>query len=642
MSAGGVFAGTNAVSIKALLGDSDGKLVVPRFQRNYAWDTDENVDYMWNDLLNNFRIYRLGRDKHDIQLKEEAQYLLGSIVLVEVKTDSGKKYLVVDGQQRLATLTILLCCIRDVFAELPFDKHDGQKMLHTIDDMIKIRHSDDDPWRFEANAINRDALKDIQKFDPNDPSSILEKYNGKNKYKYIVDELKKQGISDSNKKIYKTYRYFYDRILDALVTNFHILDGKPIGTKKQVSEITSSDVDELNEFLEHIIRNNYVVQIILPNENTAYLVFESLNSKNQALAKSDLIKNHILRTVGTTNADLQGELSLKWDHVFDKLVKADNHDRFVIESLRSRLKLQGSLPVSDTYSVTDKHLYKIIKDSIREKDKDKDYICRQFVAHLEEDAEFLSKLYKRDGYTHNETKSEIQTLDLFKAKFVRFVVLAAHRRWVVESTDHDSYTKIVKLIVKFFFKYRVVCKGHPSSLESIMLNLAAMINCGISITEITSYIKSNDDHDDFKSRFERLIKKPTRNFAKYVLYQVTHELSSSDADVKPLSNLTLEHILPRNYSKHWTPDEFFKGDTGGEKIIDYVGRLGNLTLLHKKVNPSIRDKVFGDKKHAYQQSKLSINEQTVCSETNWTANVIIRREEKFLTLADKIWSLDTG
>ena len=638
MSAGGVFAGTNAVSIKALLGDSDGKLVVPRFQRNYAWDKDDNVASMWNDLLNNFQIYRRGRDEQNIQLKEEAQYLFGPIVLVEDKLGSSKKYLVVDGQQRLVTITILLCTIRDVLAELSTDGRDV-KILNTIDDMIKIKHSHDNPWRLEANAINRDVLKFIQQTDPNEVSTMQDTCNEKNKYNYISDQLKKKSTSDSNRKIYEAYQYLYDRIKEAIHNNFLFLPTKHLNESKQSNVANLDKIDELGEFLEHVIRNNYVVQIILPNESTAYLVFESFNSKNHALAKSDLIKNHILRIVGTANSDLQSALGTQWDHVFDKLVKEDDHDRFVTESLRSRLDLRGSMPISDRYPVTDKHLYKIIKDGINEKNLSRDDACRNFVANLEVDAKFLDKLSKPNDYPYSKTKEEIRMLNLFKAKFVRFVALAAHRRWA-ESKDHDSYTKVLQYTLKFFFKYRVVGKGHPAHLEAIMIDLARMINTEQTLDDILSYIRQKDDHDDFKSRFKQLMKKPTNKLAKYILYQFNHELSSDSDDVKAIDNLTLEHILPRNHSAHWNENKFFEGDSNNERIHDYVGRLGNLTLLNKKVNPSIRDKIFVEKKHAYENSKLTINEETVCNETSWTAATIRRREDLFMKLADKIWSFD--
>ena len=466
MSAGGVFAGTNAVSIKALLGDSDGKLVVPRFQRNYAWDIDDNIASMWNDLLINFQIYRRGRDEQNTQLKEEAQYLLGPIVLVEDKLGSSKKYLVVDGQQRLATITILLCTIRDVLAELSANDHEVI-IANTIDEMIKIKHSPDNPWRLEANEINRDVLKFIQQTDPNDINTTQDVCKGKTKYDCMSYELKKKSTSDSNRKIYRAYQYLYDCVRDAIYTNFSLPSPKSSTKQKQLSAIDTHNIEELGEFLDHIIRNNYVVQIILPNESTAYLVFESFNSKNHALAKSDLIKNHILRIVGTDNSDLQSALGTQWDHVFDKLVKEDDHDRFVTESLRSRLDLPGSIPISEKYPVTDKHLYKIIKDGINDKDLSRNDVCRNFVANLEVDAKFLGKLSKPNDYPYDETKDEIRTLNLFQAKLVRFVALAAHRRWA-ESKDEDSYTKVLQYTVKFFFKYRVVGKGHPAHLEAIM------------------------------------------------------------------------------------------------------------------------------------------------------------------------------
>lgn len=640
MSVGGVFAGTNAVSIKALLGDSDGKLVVPRFQRNYAWDVDDNIASMWNDLLINFQIYRRGRDEHNIQLKEEAQYLLGPIVLVEDKLGSSKKYLVVDGQQRLATITILLCAIRDVLAELSTNNREV-RIANTIDDMIKINHSPDNPWRLEANAINRDVLKFIQQTDPNDVNTTQDVCKGKTKYDYMSDKLKKRNTSDSNRKIYRAYQYLYDCVRDVIYTNFSLPSPKSSTKQNQLSEIDTHNIEELGEFLDHIIRNNYVVQIILPNESTAYLVFESFNSKNHALAKSDLIKNHILRIVGTDNSDLQSALGTQWDNVFDKLVKEDDHDRFVTESLRSRLDLPGSIPISGKYPVTDKHLYKIIKDGINGKDLSRDDVCRSFVADLEVDAKFLNALSKPNDYPYDETKDEIKTLNLFQAKLVRFVALAAHRRWA-ESKDEDSYTKVLQYTVKFFFKYRVVGKGHPAHLEAIMIKLARMINTEQTLDDIVSYIRKNDNHDDFQSRFKQLMKKPTRKLAKYVLYKFNHELRSDSDDVKAIDNLTLEHILPLNHSEHWEENEFFEGDNNTEEFHDYVGRLGNLTLLHKKVNPGISDKNFADKKSAYKQSKLPINEKTVCTKTSWTAATITEREDHFMKLADKIWSLDNG
>lgn len=639
MSVGGVFAGTSAVSIKALLGDSDGKLVVPRFQRNYAWDADDDVEQLWNDLVTTFRFYQRCTVEPTASLLEEAQYLLGPIVLVEDRNGTRKKYLVVDGQQRLATITILLCTIRDVVVENNISGNFTTMIINRIDEMIKITHEGADPWRLEVNAADRDAFKKI--LNPNLRQKEV-KVTGKDNtwHKHTVDRPKNKGMPESNRKIYAAYHYLYGRVISSLNENFRdCSDALANNAKKLIRTVNDADLGELWKFLEHVIRNNYVVQIVLPNESAAYLVFESLNSKFNALAKSDLIKNHIVRTAGVKEPELQNDLSQRWDHIFSRIIVKD-HDTFVTESIRSRIGLSNSVATATAYPVTDKNLYKIIKGGINGTGSASERNnCHNFVNSLENDAQFLAGIYDPEKYAHDETDDEIRAIDLLNAKNVRFVVLAAYRRWVESESDSSSYTRLVKHIVKFFFKYKVVGKGHPAVLEKIMIDLTRMINTGEPLDKIIDQTKKHDDYDEFKTRFAQFMKKPPRNAAKYVLYQITDKLGSRNDDVKPINNLTLEHILPYNYSKHWSKHDFFDGDQGDNDLGEYVGRLGNLTLLHDKVNPSIRDNEFGDKIRAYKKSNLAINRHTVSNETKWTARTIERREKKFSELADKIWSL---
>lgn len=640
MSVGGVFAGTSAVSIKALLGDSDGKLVVPRFQRNYAWDANDDVEQLWNDLVTTFRFYQRGTAESTTSLLEEAQYLLGPIVLVEDRDGAQKRYLVVDGQQRLATITILLCAIRDVVEENSISGNSATRIINRIGEMTKIMpEGAADPWRLEINATDRAAFKEILDVDLRQKEAGGAG-GGNARRGRAVARPRSTGMPESNRKIYAAYHHLRGRVVGSLNENFRDgPGGLADGAKKLNRAVTDADLGELWKFLEHVIRNNYVVQIVLPNESTAYLVFESLNSKFNALAKSDLIKNHIVRTAGVKDPGLQSDLSQQWDHIFSKIIVKD-HDTFVTESLRSRIGLSDSVAASTAYPVTDKNLYKIIKSGISGAGPaGKRGDCRDFVDSLERDAQFLAGVYDPEKYAHDETDDEIRAIDLLNAKNARFVVLAAYRRWVECEGDSSSYTRMVRHIVKFFFKYKVVGKGHPAVLEKIMIDLTRMINAHEPLDKIIGLAKEHDDHGEFKSRFEQFMKKPPRNAAKYALYQITDRLGSRNDDVKPINNLTLEHVLPQNHSKHWSRHDFFGGDPGDGDLGDYVGRLGNLTLLHDKVNPSIRDKGFGEKIRAYKKSNLAINKHTVSSEAEWTARTVERREKSFSELADKIWSL---
>ena len=103
------FSNTSAVSIEDLL-RSNTRFTVPKFQRNYSWDV-EKAENLWSDMMENFNIF-----KKNYESIREIQYLLGPVVLVK-DGDKDDEYLVIDGQQRLSTLTMLFCVARDILLE---------------------------------------------------------------------------------------------------------------------------------------------------------------------------------------------------------------------------------------------------------------------------------------------------------------------------------------------------------------------------------------------------------------------------------------------------------------------------------------------------------------------------------------------
>ena len=134
------------------------------------------------------------------------------------------------------------------------------------------------------------------------------------------------------------------------------------------------------------------------------------------------------------------------------------------------------------------------------------------------------------------------------------------------------------------------------------------------------------------------------------LQRITIHLGTEHDDVKPIENLTLEHILPQNH-RLWNKNNFFS-EYGGEKknMDEFVGRLGNMTLLKKSLNSKIKNQTFEYKKGrkdekddrdiGYNSSELKINKETVCNHDVWTANIIEKRESDFLGFAKIIWNLD--
>ena len=83
--------------------------------------------------------------------------------------------------------------------------------------------------------------------------------------------------------------------------------------------------------------------------------------------------------------------------------------------------------------------------------------CRRYIQELEEDAAFLGQLNEPASYQDGETRDEIYAIRALGAKFIRTPMLAAYRRWGMT----ENYRTLVRLLVRFFFKYRIVRQMHP-------------------------------------------------------------------------------------------------------------------------------------------------------------------------------------
>ena len=132
------------MSIKEVFGNTDSFYQMPEYQRPYSWDK-ERVEQLWFDIVEAY-------NNHQEDSESDANYFLGSVVLV--KKDRG--YDVVDGQQRMTTLTILFCVLRDLCNGLSSEKY----IKHSIKDLIndkqrlKLTTQSNNQALFETTIIN--------------------------------------------------------------------------------------------------------------------------------------------------------------------------------------------------------------------------------------------------------------------------------------------------------------------------------------------------------------------------------------------------------------------------------------------------------------------------------------------------------
>ena len=220
---------------------------VPPYQRDYAW-TQEEWEDLWNDIL-------------DLRRQPEGRHYMGALV---VRGQSDRKFTIIDGQQRLATISIL--------------------SLAVIDKLHRMADNDIDAER------NRERAKELRNrfVGEKDPASLIEssrlnlsKTDDAFYQDYLVqlgDPLNPRGLPQSNALLWECFQYFSKR-LDAL-----------------------DDIQEDGETLARILsetaaRSLLFILITVDDELDAYTVFETLNARGLELTTADLLKNYLFSRV---------------------------------------------------------------------------------------------------------------------------------------------------------------------------------------------------------------------------------------------------------------------------------------------------------------------------------------------------------
>jgi len=209
--------------------DGEKQSIIPLFQRPYTW-TRRNWQTLWDDIM-------VFYDDIDIS----SSHFMGAVVSIPAKTMpvGVTKHLIIDGQQRLTTVSLLLCALRDTLDE---------RKSAQIQDYLVNRHYDN----------SSDFLK------------LLPTQGDRSEYLSIV---KNNNDSTSNHSMRDCYNFFVKKITGKDE------DGEKISVDK-ILEITKSHLQ--------------VVMINLGEADDPYLIFESLNFKGEALTQADLVRNYIL------------------------------------------------------------------------------------------------------------------------------------------------------------------------------------------------------------------------------------------------------------------------------------------------------------------------------------------------------------
>lgn len=244
-----------AKTIMKIFGDADSYYRIPDYQRPYSWN-GEHIEQMWEDI-------------YSAMVNEEESYFFGPAIFIDEK----KGYFeVVDGQQRLTTITILFCVLRDLYLQ------NDKKIIHMIKDPFESQYRLRLITQLHNQNLFEDQILNAVKFP--DPDSEPSK-------KYL-----------ENNKFLNTALIF----------------------KEKLSKLDSA---ELLRFVSFLLNKVVMISIVCTKQHYAIKLFQVLNTRGLDLDNSDLIKSHLY---GTLNKELdQQKFMTTWREIetLSKLLQID-------------------------------------------------------------------------------------------------------------------------------------------------------------------------------------------------------------------------------------------------------------------------------------------------------------------------------
>lgn len=535
---------------------SDSIIVVPIYQRAYAWE-EKNVE----ELL------------QDIDQAQPHDYFIGSIVVNQTKEEGVWE--VVDGQQRLATITILYSAIRD-FLKKNSDAKGADEFER--DYICKIDKRSKEP-------IPRLKLSD----DDND--YFLSK---------IIKNTEKKERKESHKRINEAYRFAY----------------KFIENKVKLDNNKHDYIFNLDDFIKNTVK---VIIVKVPDESNAFTIFETLNDRGLALSQADLIKNYLFNKAGSRLREAQS----CWSEMSGAIEAAQDEEE-IIKYIRYFWSSQNGL-------TREKDLFLEIKNNTNNQN-----LSLTFLNELKSTTnKYLALLNSNhdlwNDYTKT-TKEYIETLNGLGLYQNRPLLLA-----ILNQFDKKETEKAFKLTLSWSVRNLITGSIPGGTLEREFSNQARKINNGKikNSKELFNSAKKLIPADtQFKEAFS-IATVSKNNLAQYYLIEIEKSYSPTTEKLvtKNLDRVNLEHILPEviTEKKDWPGfDE--------ETHKSSYKKIGNLTLLNTKINSDLKSGSFINKKEEYKKSEIIIT-KNLGDTLAWSVDAIKERQIAFAEKAVEIWNL---
>lgn len=540
---------------------------VPPYQRDYSWQEEQWED-LWEDIL---ALANTPSDSH----------YMGALVVEGV---NDREFLIIDGQQRLATLSIFALSV-----------------------VKRLSLSATTPPEADDNIQRAEVLRTMF-IGAKDPASLIESsklFLNQNDDAFYQDYLVQlrtptnpRGLVKSNKLMWECFQYFSSKI-------------------EQYCYSSDAEGERLASLLASTAGGQLMfILITVDDELNAYTVFETLNARGLELSSTDLLKNYLFSRL-KVSTELQA-LQRRWRSLIST-VRQENFPEFL------RYHMLCEYP-----KIRSQRLYKLVRDQVKTPEQ-----VFYLIKALEERAELFAAMSDPDhGYwiENPACRDTVRELKLFRVRQMMPLLFSA---W--ESMTKENFAAVLKIVSVVSFRYTVVCGRNTNKLEPVYHEAAKNVAGGGAKTpaDVFKILKAiyvdDDEFEQIFSRFAVDTSGQRKTVAKYILLKLESNLSGILSSFDTNSG-TIEHILPENPTSDW--EDNFPQD----KWESNVYRIGKLTLLEPSINREIGNSVFQEKLPFFEKSAYRLTLEIVENSSGyWTPALLDQRQNQLARRASQLW-----
>ncbi len=574
------------------------RFVVPRYQREYVWKKTH-----WEDLFDDIYTNPVG-------------HFLGSIICINRAADAFQmqELELVDGQQRLTTLSLLYAAVHAQFAKLENPEEETKHELYNLKYRLLVKGCNAAVLRVEPTYQNKNCP---------DFMAVLSKAG-------ILHDVE-QPANLGNRRILKAYRYFEERL--------NQVNDKG---ERQFSEAA------LRELMAKVNAAS-LVKIEVNSHSDAFILFESLNNRGEPLSALDLIKNKLLAVLEKQQPDSMDENFKKWNRLLESLT--DNYavqERY-LRQFYNAFKYKDNIGVAGFPLATRSNIIRIYEKLI---DRDAKAIFDELFQK--------AKLYNRiiapnDDSVPQTAASQFRDLERIGGAPAHVLLL-----YLFAERSSADLAAITEFLVKFFVRRSLT--DHPPTRD-LGRNAMALIDLlrGKPNEDVLAVIRK-EFHEQgwiasdelFRAKLEGSLYDENVDTTRFVLCKIeeSHQTKEKFTDLWKRDSggdyvWTVEHIFPQgpNIPESWIMMIAHGNEAVAKEYREkYVHRLGNLTV--SGYNSKLGNKSFEEKRERKDaagklvgyKNGLHLNAD-LREKESWTVQDIETRTKTLVTEAMELFAI---